>query len=508
MITSVLGRHGKKRAFFVCVVFVGLLRSETSWKERSETTIPIDATATRASAPQSPKSRVVEVLRNVSRRTSGIEKFDFALAQSKFQSILNATGALNAPTLVSCGSAGNESARAFGDDFSGLLTWASAVRRDSRLVHRVKSATPRVFIAGLLHNSCELMHHYVVEVLKFIFIYGDDENFENVLISLYSSGDGDCTTSTLEAFKELLDVVGVPNAIETRGRQRTPGVARIDFLQSIRNAVMKPLYLSGQPFNEVIFLSDAFFCAGDIVRLLRHTEASIKCGLDFDGTTNAMKFRDTWVAHDMSGRMFTKEFPYAHDVVSSNALNDGSPFQVSCCWNGLLTLRANVFTDLGARFRRSLDETECHASETELICHDFAALGYSKMLIDPQVTVTYTKAEYIALSNSHSDARSYSRRWTNLFANESIDTLKTWLTRPSSTECAPLDGHEGDHPDRGRTYQVNWNNHYGKVGVPVASEKKTVSLHICTGPAANQCSLIGAKRVPASSTPDAPTRTP
>ena len=63
---------------------------------------------------------------------------------------------------------------------------------------------------------------------------------------------------------------------------------------------------------------------------------------------------------------------------------DRAPFQVLCCWNGL-TLCANVFTALGARFRRSLDG------------HDFAALGYSKMLVDPRVTVTYTKAEYVAL---------------------------------------------------------------------------------------------------------------
>ena len=187
---------------------------------------------------------------------------------------------------------------------------------------------------------------------------------------------------TLEALKELLDAIEFERDRDSR-RQRTPSVARIDFLQGIRNAVMKPLYLSEKSFDEVIFLSDAFFC-GRRVRLLRHTEASIKCGLDFDGTTNAMKFRDTWVAHDMNGRMFTKEFPFVHDVVSSGALNDGAPFQVSCCWNGLLTLRANVFTDLGARFRRSLDDTECHAAETELICHDFAALGYPKMLVDPK----------------------------------------------------------------------------------------------------------------------------
>jgi hypothetical protein len=73
-------------------------------------------------------------------------------------------------------------------------------------------------------------------------------------------------------------------------------------------------------------------------------------------------------------------------------------------------LCANVFTDLGARFGRSLDG------------HDFAALGYSKMLVDPRVTVTYTKAEYVALSNARFDVSSYSLRRTDLFANKAQET--------------------------------------------------------------------------------------
>ena len=89
---------------------------------------------------------------------------------------------------------------------------------------------------------------------------------------------------------------------------------------------------------------------------------------------------------------------------------DRVPFQVLCCRNGLLTLCANVFTHLGARFRRSLDG------------HNFAALGYSKMLVDPRVTVTYTKAEYIALSNARFDVSSYSLRRTDLFANKAQET--------------------------------------------------------------------------------------
>ena len=493
-------RFSRKRALntlFACL-FISSVYFYTLWTvhSKSKTRISVDVTAKRASALHSSRFRHVESSRTASRRASPVGSFDFEFAELKFQRVMNASAVGRATTIVpasvSCDSAVNDSARVLTDDFSEIVEWASTVRHGSKLLHSVKSATPRVFITGLLHNSCELMYQYVIEVLKFVLIYGD-EGFKNVFVSLYSSGD-DCSAVTLEAFKELLDVVGVPTVIKTRQRVRIPGTARIDFLQSIRNAAMEPLYSSETPFDEVVFLSDTFFCAGDMVRLLRHTKASIKCGLDFAGTTNAMKFYDTWVAHDLSGRMFTNEFPFVHDVDSSRALKDGAPFQVSCCWNGLLTLRAKVFTDLGARFRRSLDDTECHAAETELICHDFAALGYPNMLVDPQVTVTYTKADYVALSNSRSSAHSYSMKRTNLFTNESIDTVERWVERPSSTECAPLDGHTGDHPDREHIKQVDWSVHYAKMGVPVASEKKITSLHACDGPSASQCVLSGGKR--------------
>jgi hypothetical protein len=122
------------------------------------------------------------------------------------------------------------------DDFSEIVAWSSAVRRESELVQSVKSSAPRVFITGLLHKSCELMHHYVVESLKCISVYGNDEGFKNVFVSLHSSGDGECAVLTLEAFKELLDAIGVPNVIKTRQREHIPGTLRINFLQNIRNA--------------------------------------------------------------------------------------------------------------------------------------------------------------------------------------------------------------------------------------------------------------------------------
>ena len=423
--------------------------------------------------------------------------FNLELAGSKFRSILNESR-LDLESIVSCDNSASDSIRALEYDFDEILKWSFLVRANSKLLRLVKSETPRVFVAGLLRNNCELIGHYVVEVLKFVLLYGSDDGFENILLSLFAGGERDCSAPTLDLFGELLDIMRVPHVIKTRQCERKPTMARIDFLQRIRNAVMEPLYTSKKSFDEVVFLSDAFFCAGDVVRLLRHSEASIKCGLDFDGVLNAMKFRDTWVAHDISGYMFTKEFPFVRDDASSHAMRSGRPFQVLCCWNGLLTLNAKLFTEHGLRFRRSIDETECHGAETELICHDSAALGFSKILVDPEVTVAYTKAEYIALRDSQPSVRSYSLRRTDLLANRTIHSVEKWSVLPSSTECAPLDGHTGDHPDRGRTHLVDWKVHYVKMGVPVASNKTVTSLLSCSGPSAHECTLRDGNRTRAS----------
>ena len=113
-----------------------------------------------------------------------------------------------------------------------------------------------------------------------LLLYGNNEGVDNnVFVSPHSNGDGDCTVLTLKVFKEFVDAIDVLNVIKTRQCERIPGTAHTDFLQSTRN--MEPLYLSENPFDDV--LSGAFFCAVDKVLLLRHTETSIECGLDFDG---------------------------------------------------------------------------------------------------------------------------------------------------------------------------------------------------------------------------------
>ncbi|KAG2436462.1 hypothetical protein HXX76_006765 [Chlamydomonas incerta] len=57
-----------------------------------------------------------------------------------------------------------------------------------------------------------------------------------VAVSIYESGSSDATPVWLEALAALLDVLGVPNAVVTRGAlRRAPRQHRIEFLASVRN---------------------------------------------------------------------------------------------------------------------------------------------------------------------------------------------------------------------------------------------------------------------------------
>lgn len=59
-----------------------------------------------------------------------------------------------------------------------------------------------------------------------------------VAVSIYESGSSDATPEWLTALAALLDVLGVPNAVVTRGAlQRAPRQHRIEFLASVRNQV-------------------------------------------------------------------------------------------------------------------------------------------------------------------------------------------------------------------------------------------------------------------------------
>eukprot|EP00198_Chlamydomonas_reinhardtii_P010467 XP_001699804.1 predicted protein [Chlamydomonas reinhardtii] len=67
-----------------------------------------------------------------------------------------------------------------------------------------------------------------------------------VAVSIYESGSSDATPEWLMALAALLDVLGVPNAVVTRGAlRRAPRQHRIEFLASVRNQVLDQALLDG-----------------------------------------------------------------------------------------------------------------------------------------------------------------------------------------------------------------------------------------------------------------------
>ncbi|XRB07585.1 alpha-1,3-mannosyltransferase [Pycnococcus provasolii] len=240
-----------------------------------------------------------------------------------------------------------------------------------------------------------------------------------------------------------------------------------------------------------VFLSDTYFCANDVVRLLRHDTADIKCGLDFDVIfgPNSIAFYDTWVAHDMNGKHFAKSFPaMTTNLYSNEAAATKRPFQVMVCWNGLTILNASGFLQHRIRFRRSFPNGECHVAETQIISHDFAAAGMWNILVDPSVNVVYgVHTMKVMLDNGFQPHR------TDLRSDipTEIPTLEVrdYTRLPDFVSCIHLDG-PGHHPDHSLPSQWNWREYYRQNGHPTASSG---SLHVmrCADAFAHSCELIG-----------------
>ena len=381
-----------------------------------------------------------------------------------------------------------------------LWTWSREVRQHSELMQYALRVSPRIFIAGLLHESCAIAAGWVREVLKLALLFAADRSdFGAVFVSIGESGSHDCTASVLREFRAILAMLGVPHHIRTGPGARPsgdlairrPGQHRIDFLQRMRNEMLAPLLRhTGQPFDNVVFLSDTEFCSSDVVRLLRHDRASIKCGLDFDQPHGWPEFYDTWVARDISGRSLNKQHPYVTDAPSAELLKAKQPFQVSCCWNGLTILESSAFVDFGLRFRRSLQPGECHAAETEIICHDFAASGRPNVLIEPRVRLGYTRRTSF---NINANRTGFSDRLA------SAASVTSWMPLPKTSECMDMEG-SNLYPGRARIW--NWYESYRKLGVPVAPSRQ-ITLHNCSSNTASSCRLRhGCKHVAVTLAPE------
>ncbi|GFR42846.1 hypothetical protein Agub_g3804 [Astrephomene gubernaculifera] len=175
----------------------------------------------------------------------------------------------------------------------------------------------KYLIAANLVNCEAIMPYWILEVLRLglllsgnsMVLAGFSQNVANAQgsasadgylphISVYESGSKDNTVPWLLVAEQLWGAAGMRTFVVVNGSLTRQMVTdpfsgkyhkqhRIQFLASVRNAALEPLY--GAPpgtYDNVVFVNDVFFCAADLFRLT-HLKADIACGLDFE----------VWVGH-------------------------------------------------------------------------------------------------------------------------------------------------------------------------------------------------------------------
>lgn len=345
------------------------------------------------------------------------------------------------------------------DASRSLAEDALRVSRSSNLLRYVVQKSKRIYVAVMLKDTeCRLVIRLAVEMLRLAAMY--NAAWGEMFVAVLGSQSSNCTQEALWLLASGLTGMSIKNDIRADVPVLKMNGTRVETLQHLRNEVLSRDNL--RAYDNVVFLNDVYFCSYDVIRLLRHAEADIKCGLDFDLVRGEPKFYDTWVARDVGGHYLSKEYPYLQGDADGLRIRNRLPVQVKACWNGLAVLKTAAFAK-GVRFRRSMTSNECHASECELICHDFAALGFANVLLDPQVTLAYDEDTVKAL-----DRRGLLGR-TNIYDDTTaIPTLEKWEPTSPCATCVPLDGNQGRDPDFSQRQEFNWERLYYERGVPLA----------------------------------------
>lgn len=80
-----------------------------------------------------------------------------------------------------------------------------------------------------------------------------------------------------------------------------------------------------------------------------------------------------------------------HHAVSSDRFQRHLPIQVQSCWNGIAILDpAPLYAPQPVRFRMARTSIgECSASECSLLCNDYWAAGYGRIVMVPRVKLAY-----------------------------------------------------------------------------------------------------------------------
>jgi alpha-1,3-mannosyltransferase len=364
------------------------------------------------------------------------------------------------------------------------------------LKHRVQGR--RYFIAALLHNNEEVLPFWQRELIKVLVVLANDER-TNVFVSVYESGSTDSTQLWLSQLEAALTELGIRSRIHVGLSIRNTFPGRIEHLAALRNEALRPMFEDPEPWDEVIYLNDVFFCSEGVVEMLLSgdtSEADMVCATDYVGekpgcsTCADLRMYDIWVSHDLSGRRFDNEPPF---IVGSEQARkhhaEGAPYQVYSCWNGIVIMRADLFLQERLRFRHAMP-VECGVSECELICRDMWAAGRHRIMIHPNVQTAYELGVFqLALARLHDKSQ---KSWIdNLVELSSSVTLPGWTgakskglfgqvrwrTKARATtklECCSLQPGE-DIVEFDKCFSENVTHWYTAFGVPRAVSSSSLT---------------------------------
>lgn len=352
-----------------------------------------------------------------------------------------------------------------------------------------------IFIAALLYNNELILSHWADQLMLILQLIGNT-NYSNIFISIHASGIDKTNYLVKSLIQNRLEKLNIAFDIQSNNNwdnlvnNNSSTRHRIDRLANLRNVALRELYRRRnhsnylQKFDEVIFLNDVVYCAGDVIDILSTNialNADMSCATDFIYTNTENKknknkenfnmlpyFYDNWVTTDINGRKFTNIFPYGRDNKSLIAWSLGLPFPVLSCWNGVVSIKADLFTKHNLKFRSSRYPLECSVSECELFARDLLVLGRNKIVVVPTSIVAYDLKDFhrirSAFANYENSSFFRSSKWMESFSFRL--NSGTSIVIPSVLECCPLRQSRKLALPHECFMETNWDISYKVLGLP------------------------------------------
>jgi len=321
--------------------------------------------------------------------------------------------------------------------------------KTSRILDKSYNKQP-LSIAINLRNNEEILPSLSVALLTTIHHLSSTHEIH---ISIFENNSEDRTRIFLGHLGSALLAMDVSTlVIRSSDLLRDKDKHRIVTLASIRNEALRPLIpYAGD--GTLLFINDVVTCAFDIIELVHqlhlqdaHKVVSTDWTIEYPNENQPeAQLYDKWVMRSLSGK-----FPYittenelwdrpegldwtsatfaTADKYSYQRWLDGRPFPIYSGWNGMVAMRANLFTEYQIRFRAGgpagwkggsqtgvLGEwgklvstpgylnSDCAASECKLIARDMWNLldGKARIVLASQSRTTYNIGDWEKLQTTN-----------------------------------------------------------------------------------------------------------